>query len=199
MAVPLRGCGWTESLPGAQRLGCPPAVLSSLKMPREALFPSPYHGAPFSQCRGSADSWLSWREGAPGMLCPGHARRGTSGPRHAWEDSCRCRIAGIPAEQSQLSTADSVLLRAVPCWGGTSPVTSMQPGTDPFPRGSPVFHNRRLCPYPSCRPDRYLHSRPPALAEGTTHTLFPPASSPPAPPCPYRSLILLPGCWPAPL
>lgn len=110
---------------------------------------------------------------------------------------CR-RIAGIPAEQSQLSTADCALLRAqlphsLPWWSGTGLVTSAQPGTDPFSRGLPVFHNRPLCPDPSRRPDQYLRSQPPALAEGATLQL-PPASSPPAPPCPL-SLPPHPAPW----
>lgn len=110
---------------------------------------------------------------------------------------CR-RIAGIPAEQSQLSTADCALLHAqlphsLPWWSGTGLVTSAQPGTDPFSRGLPVFHNRPLCPDPSRRPDQYLRSQPPALAEGATLQL-PPASSPPAPPCPL-SLPPHPAPW----
>lgn len=140
------------------------------------------------------------------MLCPGCSRRGASGLLRVWDDSCPA--AGLLAfQQNNLSSpqpADRALLRAqLPhsssCWGGTGPVTSAQPGTDPFPRGLPVFHNHPLCPDPSCRPDRYLRSQPPVLAEGTTLRL-PPTSSPPAPPCPYRSLlILLPGCRPAAL
>lgn len=79
-------------------------------------------------------------------------------------------------------------------------MTSAQPGTDPFPRGSPVFHNRRLCPDPSCRPDRYLRSRPPALAEGTTHTpaslLLPPLQPHPALITPSSSCSLAAGPLP---